>query len=39
MIPAKAELGDEGFQKEWEHGHDMPFEDAVDYALSIFPPS
>ena len=38
MVPAIAALGDETFQKEWERGHAMPFDDAVAYALSIFPP-
>lgn len=34
---AKTALGDETFQEEWEHGHALPFDDAVDYALSVFP--
>jgi tetratricopeptide (TPR) repeat protein len=37
MVPAKADLGEETFQSEWKRGHDMPFDDAVGYALSIFP--
>jgi predicted ATPase len=39
MAPAKGALGDDVFQKEWDHGHALPFDDAVDYALSLFPPS
>jgi predicted ATPase len=30
-------LGHDVFQKEWEAGQAMSFDDAVDYALSIFP--
>jgi hypothetical protein len=37
MTQARVALGDEAFQKHWGEGHAMPFDDAVDYALSIFP--
>ncbi|HEY7873649.1 MAG TPA: tetratricopeptide repeat protein [Actinomycetota bacterium] len=36
---AKEALGEDGFRKAWDEGRSMSFDDAVDYALEVFPDS
>jgi predicted ATPase len=37
MDRAKQALGEDGFRNAWDEGHGMSFDDAVEYALSVFP--
>lgn len=36
LSATRAALGDDAFEDAWRAGHDMPFDDAVDYALAAF---